>query len=75
MSYKILDGKKISEKKLLKIAKKIKTLKTTPILAVIFVGNNSASEIFINLKEKACKKVSIKTQLHHYTKTNTKHLI
>ena len=57
----ILDGKKCSQEILDKIKEKIDNLKNSnkrvPGLAVIIVGNNPASKIYVNSKVKACEKV------------------
>ncbi len=58
MSAKIIDGKKISEELRLSIAAAVKNKKEgarTPGLAVIIVGNNPASRIYVNNKKKACE--------------------
>lgn len=57
----ILDGKKCSQEILDKIKEKVAALKNSnkrvPGLAVIIVGNNPASKIYVNSKVKACEKV------------------
>lgn len=57
----ILDGKKCSQEILDKIKEKVDNLKSSnkrvPGLAVIIVGNNPASKIYVNSKVKACEKV------------------
>ena len=57
----ILDGKKCSQEILDKIKGKVDELKNSnkrvPGLAVIIVGNNPASKIYVNSKVKACEKV------------------
>lgn len=57
----ILDGKKCSQEILDKIKEKVDALKNSnkrvPGLAVIIVGNNPASKIYVNSKVKACEKV------------------
>ena len=57
----ILDGKKHSQEILDKIKEKVDILKNSnkrvPGLAVIIVGNNPASKIYVNSKVKACEKV------------------
>ena len=60
---KILDGKKLAERILHNIKRKIarKHLKLT--LAIIIVGENRISQIFIRQKEKACNLVGIRFQL------------
>ena len=57
----ILDGKKCSQEILDKIKETVDNLKSSnkrvPGLAVIIVGNNPASKIYVNSKVKACEKV------------------
>lgn len=58
MSAKIIDGKKISESLRLSIAESVKNRKEgtrAPGLAVIIVGDNPASRIYVNNKKKACE--------------------
>ncbi len=57
MPAKIIDGKKIAERILNEIKSKIKNLKQKPGLALVLVGDNPASEIYVNFKEKTCKEV------------------
>jgi len=57
MPAKIIDGKKIAEKILNSLKSKVKSLKQKPGLALVLVGNNPASEIYVNFKEKTCKDV------------------
>ena len=62
---KILDGKKLAEK--LNGALKREVLKTTeqlgivPKLATILVGENPASQVYINIKKKICAEVGIES--------------
>jgi methylenetetrahydrofolate dehydrogenase (NADP+)/methenyltetrahydrofolate cyclohydrolase len=56
---KLLEGKKISDKILGNLKKKIKAHKIKPGLAVILIGENKASETYVRLKEKAARKVDI----------------
>ncbi len=55
----ILDGKKLAEEILGKLKKKIEENKLKLRLAVILVGENPVSQIFINQKKKACEKIGI----------------
>ena len=59
MPGKIIDGKKVAEKFLTDINKKIKESKEKPGLAIVLVGNNPASEIYVNFKEKKAKEVGL----------------
>jgi len=58
---KIIDGKKISEQIQLQITQKVKQMlaikKRPPGLAVILVGNNISSKIYVLKKQLACKQV------------------
>ncbi|MBQ7450006.1 bifunctional methylenetetrahydrofolate dehydrogenase/methenyltetrahydrofolate cyclohydrolase [bacterium] len=49
---KILDGKKVSEQIFEKIKKEVAKLSKKPKLAVILVGDNPASQIYVNIKQK-----------------------
>lgn len=57
MPSKIIDGKKIADKILAEIKSKIKNMKEKPGLALVLVGSNPSSEIYVNFKEKTCKEV------------------
>lgn len=58
----IIDGKLVAQEVKAKVSKKVKELQKngiTPGLAVIIIGNNPASRIYVNNKKKACAEVSI----------------
>ncbi|RUM31216.1 MAG: bifunctional methylenetetrahydrofolate dehydrogenase/methenyltetrahydrofolate cyclohydrolase FolD [Aquifex sp.] len=61
----ILDGKALSKKIREEIRKEVESFTSKgfrpPSLAVILVGNDLASEIYVNNKRKACEKVGIKS--------------
>jgi len=57
MTAKIIDGKAIAEKLRANLKKKVSKLKQKPGLAVVLVGNNPASQIYVNMKEKKCDEV------------------
>ena len=62
MSARILDGKKMSETLRTEIAERTARLKEqgiTPGLAVILVGSDPASEIYVRNKGKGCEEVGI----------------
>ena len=63
---KLLKGKKISEKILKGLKIRIKKEKTKPGLAVILIGKNPASDIYVRLKEKAARRVGIKFFLYRF---------
>ncbi len=64
----IIDGKLVAAKTREQIAKEVAELKSKGYdreigLAVIFVGNNPASEVYVRNKIKACEEVGIKSYL------------
>ena len=68
MQAKIIDGKKISQKILDTLKSRIKNLKETPGLALVLVGDNPASEIYVNFKEKTCKEVGFYCERYNLDK-------
>lgn len=62
MSAQLLDGKAISEALRVQIARRVSALKergVTPGLAVILVGDDPASQIYVRNKEKGCAQVGM----------------
>ncbi len=55
----ILDGKKLSEKIFRELEEKISKLEKKPSFAVILVGNDPASELYVSIKEKKSKLLGI----------------
>ena len=56
----ILDGKKLRDELLVQYKEKIREEKLNITLAIILVGNNEASKLYIKNKEKYCTEVGIK---------------
>ena len=56
---KIINGKGLAEDIQIKLAKKISNFRVKPKLAVILVGHDPRSEIYIEFKKKACEEVGI----------------
>jgi len=68
----LLDGKKLSEKIKSEVkveADKLKEQGVTPGLAVILVGNDPASQVYVNMKAKACKASGIYSIVHEFPET------
>ncbi len=59
----ILDGKAVSEKVLENVKETVQNLSRQPHLAVILAGDNTASKIYVNNKQKAAEKVGIKSTI------------
>lgn len=63
--YQIIDGKKVSQKVKDDLKIKVEELKNQgvfPGLAVIIVGNDSASRVYVNNKKKACEYIGIRSE-------------
>ena len=54
-----LNGKKIADRILDDLKNKISAENLQPVLAVVLVGENEASKIYVDLKEKAAEKIGI----------------
>ena len=63
---KLIDGNKISQDIKREIAREVKELKETrgfvPGLAVILVGDNPASKVYVGSKQKGCEEVGFKSE-------------
>lgn len=66
-TMKILDGKKLSLEILERLKKEIAEKKLKLKLAVVLVGQNPASVVFVRQKEKACQKVGIDFKLFNFS--------
>lgn len=60
-SAQIIDGKSIASKLMDDISSKIMSQTLKPALAVILVGDNPASHVYVGNKIKACEKTGIKS--------------
>ncbi len=63
---KLFNGKKVANKILKELAEEIKKAKIKPCLAVILVGEDEASKLYIKLKKEAGKKIGIEVQEHRF---------
>ena len=68
MKAQILDGKKVAEEVRAAIKKEVDEIKSKgghiPGLAVVLVGENPASKVYVGQKEKKCKEVGFNSFLH-----------
>lgn len=65
MSAQLINGKEVSQKRLEAVAKAVAKRQRdslhTPCLAVVLVGDNPASAVYVRNKKTACQKCSIKS--------------
>jgi len=57
--YEIIDGKKVAAELIEKVKEEVSKLDKKPGLAVVIIGKDSASKIYVNMKEQKCKEVGI----------------
>lgn len=68
---KILNGKKLSLKIQEELKEKVSSLKTKPCLAVILVGDDKASKVYVRNKERAAKYIGINTITYKLEESTT----
>jgi methylenetetrahydrofolate dehydrogenase (NADP+)/methenyltetrahydrofolate cyclohydrolase len=67
MTAQIIDGKAIAAKRRAQAAERVKELAelgVTPGLAVVIVGEDPASQVYVRMKEKACEEVGVYSEKH-----------
>ena len=67
----ILDGKKLRDKILSDIKNKVEKLERKPCLAVILVGSDPASQIYVKNKQKSAQDVGFKSELYQLDENST----
>lgn len=65
----ILDGKKVSEELIETIKTKVANINKKIGFAIIWIGNDTASSIYVNNKIKKCEDIGIHTELFHLEET------
>lgn len=75
MTAKIIDGKQIASEVRQQVAKRIgqrlKSGKRAPCLAVVIVGDDPASHVYVRNKKNACKEVGIESLSYDLPETTT----
>ena len=61
---KIIDGKELAKSIRREIRRKVRKLKFTPGLAVVQVGDDPASTVYVSNKEKDCRYVGFHSEVH-----------
>ncbi len=75
MTAEIIDGKKIANEILADIKEQTASLQNAPKLAIVLVGNDDASLIYVRNKQKAAAQAGILTELHHLEDTTSQKTI
>ena len=71
MDTQIIDGKKIAADMRAQLKKIIQTLPKKPHLAVILVGDNPASVLYVNHKVKAAEEIGVFVEVHQFSPVMT----
>ena len=64
MSAELLNGSRLAQRVRSRIRRKLKKLKFIPGLAVVQVGNDPASTLYIKHKQRDCEKVHFHSEVH-----------
>ncbi len=64
MSAELLNGSRLAQRVRSRIRRRLKKLKFTPGLAVVQVGNDPASTLYIKYKQRDCEKVHFHSEVH-----------
>ena len=71
MVAKLIDGQKIAFEIRQSLKEKISVLSTKPHLAIIMVGDDEASLIYVRNKQKMAQQIGLRTSLFHLPKDIT----
>lgn len=71
MTAQIINGKELALSIRQKIKEDISLLQSSPALAVIIVGSDPASEVYVRSKEKACQEAGIIAKTYHLSAETT----
>ena len=73
---KILNGKKLADKYIRILNRRVATMKKKPVLAMVLVGNDPASKIYVVRKKILCEKAGIGSQIFTFPeKTSEKKIL
>jgi len=61
---KLLDGKKLANKIKTKLKREVGLMKIKPVLAIVLVGDDLASELYVKIKERMCEEIGV--SVHKY---------
>ncbi|MEN8252031.1 MAG: bifunctional 5,10-methylenetetrahydrofolate dehydrogenase/5,10-methenyltetrahydrofolate cyclohydrolase, partial [Patescibacteria group bacterium] len=69
---KLINGKEIAAGKLANVKEVVEQLDVEPALAVVLIGDDPASHLYVKLKEKAAKKIGIELRKYTFDKDTVK---
>lgn len=66
MTTHLINGKQIARDITAKLQARLKETNERPGLAIVLVGNDPASELYVRVKERACRELNINFFLHRF---------
>ena len=66
LRHKIIQGSLLSQEILDRVASEIKNLPITPKLAILLVGQNPASHLYVKIKSKKARDLLVEVDLHQF---------
>ncbi|MFH1559192.1 MAG: bifunctional 5,10-methylenetetrahydrofolate dehydrogenase/5,10-methenyltetrahydrofolate cyclohydrolase [Patescibacteria group bacterium] len=72
---KIIDGKKIAEKVFKEVKARLRRVKHRPKLAVVLIGDDPASKIYVNMKIKACNRLGIESEVVQLSRKEAEEMV
>ncbi|HEU0050679.1 MAG TPA: bifunctional 5,10-methylenetetrahydrofolate dehydrogenase/5,10-methenyltetrahydrofolate cyclohydrolase [Patescibacteria group bacterium] len=67
----LIDGKSLAERIRAELKKDITEAHLSPRLAILLVGHDPASELYVNLKKKAADEIGVRVDVHHLASTTS----
>jgi len=64
MTAQIIDGKKVADSIYKEVKKQLKSMKIKPGIALVLVGNDPASHVYVSMKEKKAKEIGLYCEKH-----------
>ncbi len=71
MPHRLIDGKLVSEKIYTELEKMVAEEGLQAKLAILMIGENEASQIYVGQKMKMCERLGFEADLHHFTSATT----
>lgn len=71
----IIEGRKISEAILEKLKVEILQKNLRPKLAIVQIGSEEPSNVYVSMKQKAAQRIGVETEVYHYESKNVNEVL
>lgn len=75
MNTTLINGKQLSERRLNALANEIRSLDRKPGLAIILIGDNPESALYVALKDKAARSIGMQVHIYRFPTQTPEHEI